>query len=71
VIMGLGVEAEIGVWACGTLRVPESHPVFCKYPSPRIGGGLHFRFPWRTECIDGSCLGGVGSLSVCQEHAAR
>jgi hypothetical protein len=45
VMMELGLEAEIGVWACGTLFVPESHQVFCKYPSPGRVGGLHFRFP--------------------------
>jgi hypothetical protein len=63
VMMGLGVEVEIGV--CVGLRCtlcPESHPVFCKYISPEVGGGLHFRFPWRTEWIGGCCLGCVGSL---------
>jgi hypothetical protein len=34
-------------------------------------GGLHFRFPWWIEWIDGCCSGGVGSLSVCQDHAAK
>jgi hypothetical protein len=59
------------VWACSTLCIPESHPVFCKYLSPGMGGGLHFRFPRWTEWIDGSCLGGAGSLSDCQDHVAR
>jgi hypothetical protein len=45
-IMGLGIEVEIDVWACGTLRVPESNQVSCNYLSPGRGGGLHFRFPW-------------------------
>jgi hypothetical protein len=27
-----------------------------------MGGGLHFRFPWWTEWIDGCCSGGVRSL---------
>jgi hypothetical protein len=32
-------------WACGTRCVPESHLVFCKYPSPGRGGGLHSQIP--------------------------
>jgi hypothetical protein len=35
-----------------------------------MGGGLHFRFSWWIEWIDGCCSGGVGSLSVCQDQAA-
>jgi hypothetical protein len=45
VIIGLGAEVAIGMWACGTLCVSESHPVSCKYPSPGMGGDHHFRFP--------------------------
>jgi hypothetical protein len=43
-MMGLGAEVEIGVSELAVHFV--SHPVFCKYLTPGMGGGLHFRFAW-------------------------
>jgi hypothetical protein len=39
VMMGLGVEVDIGV----SVSDPERYQFFCKYPGPGMGGGLHFR----------------------------
>jgi hypothetical protein len=68
VMVGLAVEV---VGACGTICAPESHQVSYKYLCPGMGGGLHFRFPWRTEWLGGFCLDGEGSPLVCSDRAPR